>query len=171
MNSEIEENQSPSTEESAAPERSLEALEAKYKALEEEFLRFRAESENQRKRVLKDADSARKFAAERLLNDLLPVADTLFRGVEVAQSDKASIETLTEGKTATLRMLLKTLENHGVKEVNPAPGEGFNPDVHQAVSMQAVENAEPNTVVAVMQRGFTLHERLLRPAMVVVSAS
>ena len=143
----------------------------KLSALEDEFLRFRAETENQRRRTLKDAENARKFATEKLLLELLPVADTLMRGIEVARSDKATIENLIEGKEATLRMLSKAMENSGVKEVDPL-GQPFNPEWHQAMSTQApAEGVAENTVVAVFQRGYVLNERLLRPALVVVAQS
>lgn len=149
----------------------LEQTRAKLSALEDEFLRFRAESENLRRRTLKDAENARKFAAEKLLLELLPVADTLMRGIEVARSDKATIENLIEGKEATLRMLAKAMENSGVKEVDPL-GQPFNPEWHQAMSTQApTEGVAENTVVAVFQRGYLLNERLLRPALVVVAQS
>ena len=149
----------------------LAEAQARIATLEDEFLRFRAESENQRRRIMKDGENARKFAAEKLLQELLPVADTLMRGLEVAKGDKATVENLIEGKEATLRMLAKALENNGVKEVNPI-GEVFNPELHQAMSVQpAAEGVAPNTVVAVFQRGYLLNERLLRPALVVVSQS
>jgi molecular chaperone GrpE len=142
---------------------------ARISALEDEFLRFRAEADNQRRRIMKDAENARKFAAEKLLQELLPVADTLMRGIEVAKGDKATIENLVEGKEATLRMLSKALENNGVKEINPV-GEVFNPEWHQAMSTQPLsEGVVANTVVAVFQRGYLLNERLLRPALVVVA--
>lgn len=144
---------------------------ARFSALEDEFLRFRAETENQRRRTLKDAENARKFAAEKLLLELLPVADTLMRGIEVARSDKATIENLIEGKEATLRMLAKAMENNGVKEIDPI-GQPFNPELHQAMSTQVpTEGVAENTVVAVFQRGYLLNERLLRPALVVVAQS
>lgn len=149
----------------------LAEAQARIATLEDEFLRFRAESENQRRRIMKDGENARKFATEKLLQELLPVADTLMRGIEVARGEKATVESLIEGKEATLRMLGKALENNGVKEINPM-GEVFNPDLHQAMTVQpAGEGVAPNTVVAVFQRGYLLNERLLRPALVVVSQS
>ena len=149
----------------------LAEAQARIATLEDEFLRFRAESENQRRRIMKDGENARKFAAEKLLQELLPVADTLMRGLEVAKGDKATVENLIEGKEATLRMLAKALENNGVKEINPI-GEVFNPELHQAMTVQpGAEGVAPNTVVAVFQRGYLLNERLLRPALVVVSQS
>ncbi len=149
----------------------LAEAQARIATLEDEFLRFRAESENQRRRIMKDGENARKFATEKLLQELLPVADTLLRGIEVARGEKATVETLIEGKEATLRMLGKALENNGVKEINPV-GEVFNPDLHQAMTVQpGGEGVAPNTVIAVFQRGYLLNERLLRPALVVVSQS
>lgn len=149
----------------------LAEAQARVATLEDEFLRFRAESENQRRRIMKDGENARKFATEKLLQELLPVADTLMRGLEVAKGEKATVENLIEGKEATLRMLAKALENNGVKEINPV-GEVFNPELHQAMTVQpGAEGVAPNTVVAVFQRGYLLNERLLRPALVVVSQS
>lgn len=149
----------------------LAEAQARIATLEDEFLRFRAESENQRRRIMKDGENARKFATEKLLQELLPVADTLMRGLEVAKGEKATVENLIEGKEATLRMLAKALENNGVKEINPM-GEVFNPELHQAMTVQpGAEGVAPNTVVAVFQRGYLLNERLLRPALVVVSQS
>jgi molecular chaperone GrpE len=166
--------QTPETDvkDSSQPESGADALaqaQAKLAALEEEFLRFRAEAENQRRRTLKDAENARKFATEKLLVELLPVADTLMRGIEVAKDEKATIENLIEGKEATLRMLAKALENNGVKEIYPE-GETFNPELHQAMSTAPATDQTPaNTVVKVFQRGYLLNERLLRPALVVVA--
>jgi molecular chaperone GrpE len=166
------ENESvPSASEQAALQDQAELVQAqaRFQALEEEFLRFRAEVENQRKRMFKDMENARKFGAEKLLQELLPVADTLLRGVEVAKTDNVTVENLVEGKEATLRLLAKVLENNGVKEIYPL-GESFNPEWHQAMSMQpASESAPANTVVQVFQRGYLLNERLLRPALVVVA--
>ena len=130
----------------------------------EEQLRERADLENQRKRMLRDVEHARKFANERLLGDLLPVLDALERGIETAGSDSA----VTEGLKLTQRELLKVAESNGLKLLNPA-GEAFNPEHHQAVSAQPSAEHAAGTVLQVFQKGYLLNERLLRPAMVVVS--
>jgi molecular chaperone GrpE len=130
----------------------------------EEQLRERADLENQRKRMLRDVEHARKFANERLLGDLLPVLDALERGIETAGSDSA----VAEGLKLTQRELLKVAESNGLKQLNPA-GEAFNPEHHQAVSAQPSAEHAAGTVLQVFQKGYLLNERLLRPAMVVVS--
>ncbi|MCG6118010.1 MAG: nucleotide exchange factor GrpE [Aquimonas sp.] len=133
-------------------------------SVREEQLRERADLENQRKRMLRDVEHARKFANERLLGDLLPVLDALERGIEAAGGDSA----VAEGLRLTQRELLKVAEANGLKQLDPA-GEAFNPEHHQAVSARAAEGQPSGTVLQVFQKGYLLNERLLRPAMVVVS--
>jgi molecular chaperone GrpE len=132
--------------------------------LREEQLRERADLENQRKRMLRDVEHARKFANERLLSDLLPVLDALERGIETAGNEVS----VGEGMRLTLRELLKVAENNGLKQLNPQ-GEPFNPEHHQAVSAESSSEHPAGTVLKVFQKGYLLNERLLRPAMVVVS--
>jgi molecular chaperone GrpE len=129
------------------------------------LLRERAEIENQRKRLARDVEQARKFANERLLGDLLPVCDGLERGIAV---DVADVQSMREGLDLTLKALLKVAENSGLKQVDPL-GQPFNPELHQAVSVVEAPQAAPNTVVSVMQKGYVLNERLLRPALVMVA--
>lgn len=155
--------------ETAEIDENLTAADTKYKQLEEEFLRFRAETENHRKRLFKDIEAARKFGAEKLLAELVPVADTLERGVEIARSEKATLENLREGKEATLRILNKILENNGVSTIDPLD-QPFNPDLHQAMSTQPRGEKPANTVLIVLQKGYLLNERLIRPALVIVAA-
>lgn len=134
----------------------------------EQMLRIQAEAQNVRRRAQQDVEKAHKFGVEKFVSDMLPVADNLERAVAAASSKAGDFETLLEGVELTLRSLLDGLKRHQVERVDPL-GEPFNPEFHQA--MTAVENAdcEPNTVVDVFQRGYTLHGRLVRPAMVVVS--
>jgi molecular chaperone GrpE len=139
--------------------------EAKLGEMRELLLRERAEIENQRKRLQRDLEQARKFANERVLGDLLPVCDSLERGLAIETADAKA---LREGMELTLKALLKVAESNGLKAVDPA-GEPFNPEQHQAVSMVDVPGAAANTVVAVIQKGYVLNERLLRPALVTVS--
>ncbi len=131
-------------------------------------LRLQAELENQRKRALRDVQNARKFGLEPLLNDLLPVIDSLEMGLQASRGENVTVESLREGTEITLNMFSTMLQKHGIAEVNPA-GEKFDPEFHQAMSMQEVEGAAPNTVVQVLQKGYTLNERLLRPALVMVA--
>jgi molecular chaperone GrpE len=133
--------------------------------MREVLLRERAEIENQRKRLQRDLEQARKFANERLLGDLLPVCDSLERGLAVENTDTGA---LREGMDLTLKALLKVAENNGLKAIDPL-GQPFNPELHQAMSMIAAPGQAPNTVVAVMQKGYVLNERLLRPALVAIA--
>ena len=143
----------------------LSEYENKLGEMREVLLRERAEIENQRKRLQRDLEQARKFANERLLGDLLPVCDSLERGLA---TDHADVAALREGMDLTLKALLKVAESNGLKALDPL-GQPFNPELHQAMSMIDVPGKEPNTVVAVMQKGYVLNERLLRPALVAIA--
>jgi molecular chaperone GrpE len=144
----------------------LEQLRTTVNALREESLRERAELDNQRKRLARDVEQARKFANERLLSQLLPVLDSLEAGLGV-QADTA--QHLREGMELTLRQLLKVAADNGMTPISPQ-GEAFDPDWHQAISQVAVAEAEPGSVVQVFQKGYALNDRLLRPALVVVAS-
>ena len=142
----------------------LEAVQTELVKLREDTLRDRADLENQRKRLERERDMARKFANERLLSDLLPVIDSLEAGL-VAAGD---VTALRQGIELTLRQLLKVTADNGLVVVDPA-GQPFNPEHHQAMS--TVDSAEhpPGHVVQVYQKGWLLNDRLLRPALVVVA--
>jgi len=142
----------------------LEAARAELEQLRGESLRERAELENQRKRLARDIDVARKFANERLLAALLPVIDSLEAGLAV-QADTAAH--LREGMELTLRQLLKVASDNGLVAVDPA-GQPFNPEHHQAMSMVDGTDHAPGHVVQVFQKGWLLNDRLLRPALVTV---
>jgi molecular chaperone DnaK len=129
------------------------------------LLRERAEIENQRKRLQRDVEQARKFANERLLGDLLPVCDGLERGLAVENADVA---TLRAGMDLTLKALLKVAESNGLRQLDPL-GQPFDPERHQAMSLVDAPQAAPNSVVAVMQKGYVLNDRLLRPALVAIA--
>ena len=144
----------------------LEQLRSTMTALREESLRERAELDNQRKRLARDVEQARKFANERLLSQLLPVLDSLEAGLSV-KSDTA--EHLREGMELTLKQLLKVAADNGMTAIHPQ-GEAFDPDWHQAISQVAAPDAAPGSVVQVFQKGYALNDRLLRPALVVVAA-
>ncbi|MDE2149025.1 MAG: nucleotide exchange factor GrpE [Gammaproteobacteria bacterium] len=131
-------------------------------------LRTLAELENQRKRAERDAAATARFGAERLAMDLLGVCDSLLLGLEAARAPQASAHSLAEGMELTQRQLLTVLERHGVRPIDPR-GEPFDPQQHEAVSTVETAAVPANHVVEVMQKGFRLHERLLRPARVVVA--
>ena len=132
----------------------------------EQYLRALAEIDNVRKRAARDLESTRQFAVEKFAQDLIAVKDSLELGI--SNSGKADVASLVEGQTATLRLLAKAFEKAQIEEINPE-GQPFNPEMHEAMMTQP-SDAAPNTVLSVIQRGYTLNGRLLRPARVVVSA-
>ena len=134
----------------------------------DQCVRLQAEMDNLRKRSERDLASAHKFALERFANELLPVKDSLEMGLAAFAVENADPEKLREGVELTLQMLTGTMEKSAITEVNPE-NEPFNPDFHQAMSMQERDDVAPNTVVTVVQKGYLLHDRLIRPAMVIVS--
>lgn len=153
----------------AQPEPALEAqlkeAQARSEQQREEMIRALAETENVRKRAQAEAAAAQKFALERFAGTLLPVLDSLDAALK---AENASVEALRSGAELTLKQLKGALERASITEVNPAKGERFDPHRHQA--MAAVEaDTEPNTVVSVMQKGYLLHDRVLRPALVTVA--
>ncbi len=134
----------------------------------DQLMRSRAEMDNLRKRQERDLENAHKFALDKFSQDLLQVWDSLELGLQAAQEESADVEKLREGTELTLRLLNTVMEKNGVEQVDPT-GETFNPEFHQAMSMQERDDVEPNTVVAVVQKGYRLNGRLIRPAMVMVS--
>ena len=153
-------------ENSAKPvDQQLAEAQAQLAQMREQMLRGLADAENARKRYQAEAASSQKFAIERFAESLLPVMDSL----EAALANKeASPEALRDGVELTLRQLTQALEKARVSAIAPTPGERFDPHRHQA--MAAVESdSEPNTVVATMQKGYHLHDRILRPALVTVA--
>lgn len=144
---------------------------AEMKALADEnwdkYVRAAAELENVRKRASRDVENAHKFALERLCSELLAVRDSLEMGL--AAADKADAQSLLEGKKATLKLLTTTMERFGVVELDPQ-GEPFDPQEHEAMTMQPSADVEPGSVLSVFQKGYALNGRLLRPARVVVAA-
>ena len=131
-------------------------------------LRAQAELENVRRRVERDLQNAHKFALERFVSELLPVKDSLELGLSASTEKGASVESIVEGAELTLRMLEQAMEKFGITVVDPA-GEPFNPEFHQAMTMQQSDTAESGTVLTVVQKGYLLNERLVRPAMVIVA--
>lgn len=150
-----------------ALQQQLEALQGKADGYLNDMMRARADAENLRKRTARDIENAHKFGQEKFITEMLPVKDSMDLGVAAAET-ATDIDTLREGMALTLKAFAQALEKLGVTEVNPQ-GEKFNPELHQAISMQP-SDAEPNTVVTVVQKGYCLHERLVRPALVIVAA-
>ncbi|MEO8063123.1 MAG: nucleotide exchange factor GrpE [Pseudomonadota bacterium] len=144
----------------------LAASEERSKNHWEQYLRVLAEVDNVRKRGAKDLENARQFAVEKFAQDLIAVKDSLELGI--ANSSRGDVANLIEGQNATLRLLAKAFEKAQIEEINPE-GVTFNPEQHEAMMAQP-SDAAPNTVLTVIQRGYQLNGRLLRPARVVVSA-
>jgi len=154
---------------------SLEELQQKLAAAEakatdnwDRVLRMQADMENQRKRSQKEVSNARKFALEGMVEDLLPIRDSLELGLTATVVADADIKSIREGSELTLKMIDQAFEKYNIIEINPL-NEKFDPELHQAMSMQATEGVAPNTVTSVMQKGYTLNDRLVRPALVMVS--
>ena len=133
-----------------------------------QLLRTRAEMENLRRRAERDLENAHKYGLERFINEILPVKDSLEMGLSVASDESTDIAKIREGMDLTLKMMQALLQKMAVREINPL-GEKFNPDMHQAMMAQPTTEAEPNTVLAVYQKGYSLNDRVVRPAMVVVA--
>ncbi|MFH0128890.1 nucleotide exchange factor GrpE [Variovorax sp. EL159] len=144
----------------------LAALQTKNAELADQYLRAQADVQNARRRADDEITKARKFAVEAFAESLLPVTDSLEAGLAIKD---ATPEQIREGAEATLRQLKSALERNKVIEVAPAPGTKFDPHQHQAISVVPADQ-EPNTVVTVLQKGYTINDRVLRPALVTVSA-
>jgi molecular chaperone GrpE len=135
-----------------------------------QFLRARAELENSRRRAERDVEQAHKFALEKFAGELLGVRDSLEMGIAAAQDPQADLAKVREGSELTLRMLKQAMQKFGIVEIDPQ-GEKFDPAKHEAIAAQETADQEPNTVLHVVQKGYSLNDRLLRPAMVVVAKS
>ena len=144
----------------------VEALREQAAANHDRYLRTVAELENVRKRAARDVANARRYGVEKLAKALLPVLDSLEAGL--ATADQASAESLRDGKKATLRLLNSALEQSGITELDPH-GEPFDPAQHEAMAMAPSKDAEPGTVIEVFQKGYSIRDRLLRAARVVVA--
>lgn len=147
---------------------SVEELAQLVEQYKDQALRAQAELENVRRRAQRDIEAARKFALDKFAGDLLGVLDSLEMGLAAANEEKGTFSALQQGTELTLKMLLTSMEKFGV-EVIPAEGEAFNPELHEAMTMQESDKHKPNSVVSVLQKGYQLNGRVLRPAMVVVS--
>ncbi|WNO08235.1 nucleotide exchange factor GrpE [Teredinibacter sp. KSP-S5-2] len=180
INESLEEDQVTldSTEQGADSEGedlTVEALQGQIQALKDELalakeqaLRAAAEAQNARRRAEQDVEKAHKFGLEKFVSDMLGVVDNLERAIDASAAENAELAAVTEGVELTLKSLVDSLKKHKVETVNPE-GEPFNPEFHQAMTMLENGDVEPNTVINVFQKGYTLHGRLVRPAMVVVS--
>ncbi|HNW78918.1 MAG TPA: nucleotide exchange factor GrpE [Candidatus Competibacteraceae bacterium] len=155
-------------EEFAALQRELDQALAKADEHWKLYLGAHAEMENLRKRAEREVQNAHKFALERFFSELLPVRDSLELGLAAA-SENVDVTQLRAGVELTLRQLAAAMEKFGARDVNPAAGVRFNPAEHEAMAMVPTDQAEPNTVVQVVQKGYSLNERLIRPAKVLVA--
>ncbi|MCF6435136.1 MULTISPECIES: nucleotide exchange factor GrpE [Pseudoalteromonas] len=146
----------------------LEAAKQTIADQQDSVVRAAADVENMRRRAAQDVEKAHKFALEKFANELLPVIDNLERAIEFSDKENETLKPVLEGIDMTLKSFSDAVAKFGVETVNPQ-GEAFNPELHQAMSIQPSNDVSPNTVLAVMQKGYTLNGRLLRPAMVMVS--
>ncbi len=146
----------------------VQVLEEQLAAAQDQSLRVVADLQNVRRRAEQDVEKAHKFALEKFASDLLPVVDSLERGLELSNPDDESIRPMREGIELTLKMFHDTLKRYQLEAIDPH-GQPFNAEHHQAMAMQESAEAEPNSVLKVFQKGYQLNGRLLRPAMVVVS--
>ena len=164
---EVDERQEATTDQVAGLLQDIERLKMEVQESSDKAVRATAELDNIRKRTSRDIENAHKYALERFVSELLPVLDSMELGINASQSAE-DIESLREGMDLTLKMLFDRMGKFGVKTIDPA-GEKFDPEWHEAVSMQELEGSEPGQVVTVMQKGYELNGRLVRPAMVVVA--
>ena len=160
----------PVEESELTAEELLVQMQEEAEAARDAALRAQADAQNIKRRAEQDIERARKFALEQFTRELLPVADNLERALESAAGDDDAIKPIAEGVELTLKSLLDAMKKSNIEVVDPL-GEPFDPNLHQAMSMVENNDVEPNSVIAVMQKGYTLNGRLVRPAMVMVSKS
>ncbi|MDG2017942.1 MAG: nucleotide exchange factor GrpE [Porticoccaceae bacterium] len=168
LQSEAKTDQSEQSEEQAVSE--AEELQQKLSTLGEQLLREQAEMQNVRRRAQRDIESAHKYALEKFASELLSVVDNLERSIDAIDIEDESQKSVAEGLELTLKTFIEVLAKYKVEAVEPE-GQPFDADLHQAVSTVPNAEVEPNTVINVFQKGYTLNGRLIRPAMVVVSTS
>lgn len=145
-------------------------LEKQVALLRDQVARAHAEAENTRRRMEQEVAKARKFGVERLVSDLVPVLDSLVRAMEGVTGDDPRIQSMRQGIELTLDLLHKLLEKNGVSKINPSVGDTFDPTQHEAMSMRADPDAKTNTILQVLQQGYALNGRVIRAAMVIVTA-
>jgi molecular chaperone GrpE len=173
---EVEEAQeAPSDHQDQAVEQDIHALqealdEASAQAADnwDKFMRSQAELDNIMKRTKRDLENAHKYGLEKFINELLPVRDSLEMGLDHAEGEDVDLTKLKEGSELTLRMLAQVMEKFNVSQIDPR-GEAFNPEMHEAMAMVPSDEVAPNNVLDVIQKGYQLNERLIRPARVVVA--
>jgi molecular chaperone GrpE len=165
----------PEEETGQVPQDPIEALEAALATAQQEasearadMLRMQADMDNLRKRLMREHEKARRRTLERFMGDLLPVVDSMERGLEAAEDPTATVEALKEGKQLIRKMLTKALADHGLQVIDPI-NEPFDPEIQEAMAMLPSKEHDENTVIEVLEKGYRLHERLIRPAKVVVS--
>jgi len=146
----------------------LAIAEQKIKDQQDSVIRAKAEMENVRRRATQDIEKAHKFALDKFAEGLLPVIDSMELAISHADQEDESLKPMIEGVELTLKSMLDTIEKFGLTPINPVE-QAFDPEKHQAMSMQVVEGVPANQVIAVMQKGYELNGRLIRPAMVMVS--
>ena len=149
-------------------EQRLAEAEAKAEENWDKAVRAQAELENVRRRAQRDLENAHKYALEKFLNDLLPIQDSMEMGLVAARDESADVAKLREGSELILKMFADLMDKNGIEAIDPE-GHPFDPEHHQAMTLLESPDHEPNTVVSVMQKGYKLNDRLVRPAMVVVS--
>ncbi len=152
---------------SAADNAQVEVLKSRVKELEDQVLYTKAEMNNVRQRSERDVSNAHRYGNEKIIKELLPILDSLQRGLQ--ESAAIDGDALREGVSLTLDMFKRMLEKSGVEFIHPAVGDAFNPEVHEAMSMQQDPKAESNTILQVLQDGYSLHGRVIRAAMVIVN--
>jgi len=163
-----EEKEAGESADASGLDQEVERLKDELVKAQEQALRAAAEAQNIRRRAEQDVEKAHKFGLEKFVNALLPVADNLERAVEASQAEGAEMSAVVEGVELTLKSLMDVLGGQKVEQIDPH-GEPFNPELHQAMSAVEQADVEPNTVINVFQRGYSMNGRLVRPAMVVVS--
>ncbi|MFT6286777.1 MAG: molecular chaperone GrpE [Alcanivorax sp.] len=161
-----EANEAPAAD--STPEEVIEQLQADLAEAQDAALRAAADAQNVKRRAVQDVEKARKFALDQFSKDLLPVVDNLERALAAAPDDNEAVKPIAEGVELTLKSFIEVMKKNRIEVVDPA-GEPFDHELHQAISMVENPDVEPNTVLAVMQKGYTLNGRLMRPAMVMVS--
>lgn len=156
-------------EESASLRQALEQKEKEYRELYDQFLRLSAEFDNYRKRAAREKAEVLRFGHEKPVKELLPVLDNFERALSTLDEEKAEVSSIREGLQMLHRQFLDALERHGVKRLELSPGEPFDYTYHEAISLFETEDYPPNTIFQIYQPGYLIHERLLRPAVVVVA--
>lgn len=146
----------------------IEALKTSAAEYLDRAVRAQAELDNVRKRTIRDIENAHKYALEKFVNELLPVLDSLELGINASENIEDT-SSLREGMELTMKIFCSSLEKSGVKSVEPQKGDKFNPDQHEAVTVQEVEDVEPGAVTTTLQKGYELNGRLIRPAKVIVA--